>query len=124
MSPWKILIKQKKHLEHYKKIFIRSTAVHYMENSRFDACSIYFFQCYYDPLLVYEIAPITVESIEAKMNKYIWKWLALPPGLSDVTLYCRQGKLKLSFKSIVEEFKSKKIRLHMMLDDSKGKMIK
>ena len=50
--------------------------------------------------------------------------MSLPPGLSDVALDCRRAKLKLSFKSIVEEIKSKKIRLQMMLDDSKDKVIK
>ena len=40
-------------------------------------------------LLVYEIATSTVESMEAKINKYTWKWLGLPPGFSDVALYCR-----------------------------------
>ena len=42
--------------------------------------------------------------------------------MSDVALYCRQVKLELP--SIVEEFKSGKIRLQMMLDDSKDKVIK
>ena len=62
--------------------------------------------------------------MEAKMNSYNRKWLGLPPGLSDVALYCRQEKLKLPFKSIVEEFKSGKIRLQMTLDDSKDEVIK
>ena len=50
--------------------------------------------------------------------------MGLPPGLSEIALYCRQAKLKLPFKSIVEELKSKKIRLQMMLDDSKYEVIK
>ena len=62
--------------------------------------------------------------MEAKMNKYTQKWLGLLPGLSDVALYCRQAKLKLPFKSIVKEFKSQKMTLQMMLDDSKEKVIK
>ena len=45
-------------------------------------------------------------------------------GLSDVALYDRQAKLKLSLKSIMEEFKSGKIRPQMMLDDSKEEGIK
>ena len=60
-------------------------------------------------LLVYEIVPSTVKSMEAKINKYTRKWLDLFPGLSDVALYCTQAKLKLSFKSIMDEFKSEKI---------------
>ena len=62
--------------------------------------------------------------VEAKINKYTRKWLDLPPGLSDVALYYRQAKSKLPFKSIVEEFKSGKIRLQIMLDDSKDEVIK
>ena len=50
--------------------------------------------------------------------------MGLPSGLSDVALYCRQAKLKLPFKLIVEEFKSWKIRLQMMLDDLKDEVIK
>ena len=50
--------------------------------------------------------------------------MGFPPGLSDVALYCRQVKLKLLFKSIVEEFKSGKIRLQMMQDDSTDEVIK
>ena len=60
--------------------------------------------------------------MEAKIDKYTPKWLGLPPGLSDVALNCRQAKL--TFKSIVEEFKSRKIRFQMMLDDSKDKIAK
>ena len=66
----------------------------------------------------------TVESIEVKINKYTRKWLGLLPGMSDVALYWRQGKLKLLFQSTVEEFKSGKIRHQMMLDDSKDETTK
>ena len=44
--------------------------------------------------------------------------------MSNVAMYCRQAKLKLPLKSIMEEFKSGKVRLQMMLDDSKNKVIK
>ena len=44
--------------------------------------------------------------------------------MSDVALYCRQAKLKLPFKSFAVEFKSGKIRIQMMLDGSKDKVIK
>ena len=62
--------------------------------------------------------------MEAKMNKCIRKWLGLPPGLSNVAMYCRQAKLKLPLKSIMEEFKSGKVKIQMMLDDIKDKVIK
>ena len=75
-------------------------------------------------LLVYKITSSTVESMKVKMNEYTQKWLGLPADMSDVALYCRQAKLKLQFKSIVEEYKSGKIRLQMMLEDSKDEVIK
>ena len=50
--------------------------------------------------------------------------MGLPPGLSDVVMYGRQAKLQLPLKSIMEEFKSGKVKLKMMLDDSKDKVIK
>ena len=62
--------------------------------------------------------------MEAAINKYSRKWLGLPPVLSDVALFCRQTKLKLPFKSVVEEFISGKIRLRVMLGDSKDEVIK
>ena len=62
--------------------------------------------------------------MEAKINKNTRKWLGLSPVLCDIALYCRKVKLKLPFKSIVEEFKSGKIRPRMMLDDSKDEVIK
>ena len=58
------------------------------------------------------------------MNKYTRKCLGLHPGLSNVALYCRQAKVKLPFKSIVEQFKSGKIKLPVTLNDSKDKVIK
>ncbi|GFN92640.1 LOW QUALITY PROTEIN: reverse transcriptase [Plakobranchus ocellatus] len=54
-------------------------------------------------LLVYDICFTTVEAIEAKINKYTRKWLKVHPGLSDVAMYCRKAKLKLTMKSILEE---------------------
>ena len=75
------------------------------------------------PLLVYEISTSAVEKMEAKINKYTRKWLGLPPDLSNVAMYCRQAKLKWPLESIMEEFKSGKVRLQMMLDDSKDKLL-
>ena len=61
------------------------------------------------PLPVYGIATSMVEPLETKKNKYNQKVLGLPPGLSDFVFCCRQVKLKLPFKPIVEEFKSGKL---------------
>ncbi|GFO00759.1 reverse transcriptase [Plakobranchus ocellatus] len=44
------------------------------------------------PLLVYDICSSTVEAIEAKINKYTRKWLGVPPGLSNVAMYCRKAR--------------------------------
>ena len=71
------------------------------------------------PLLIYDICVSTVEMCEAKLNKFTRKWLGVPPGLTDVALYCRQARLKLPLKSLVEEYKAGKARLLAMLEDSK-----
>ena len=44
--------------------------------------------------------------------------------MSDVALYCRQAKLKLPFKSIVEEYKAGKVRLQVMLETSKDEVVR
>ena len=76
------------------------------------------------PLMVYEIATSTVEAMEAKINKFTRKWLGVPPGLSDVALYCRQAKLKLPLKSIVEEYKVSKTRFQLMLEESSDNVVR
>ncbi|GFN84901.1 reverse transcriptase [Plakobranchus ocellatus] len=76
------------------------------------------------PLLVYDICSSTVEAIEAKINKYTRKWLGVPPGLSDVAMYCRKAKLKLPMTSILEEYKCGKARLLTMLEESDDPMVK
>ena len=76
------------------------------------------------PLLIYEVATSTVEAIERKINKFTRKWLGVPPGLTDVALYCKQAKLRLPLKSIVEEYKAGKVRLQMMLEDSPDEVVK
>ena len=70
------------------------------------------------PLLIYDICSSTVETIEAKINKYTRRWLGVPPCLTNIALYCRQAKLKLPLKSILEEYKAGKARLLSMLEDS------
>ena len=58
------------------------------------------------------------------MNKYSRRGLGVPPGMSDVALYCRQAKLKLPLKSVVEEYKTGKVRLQSMLDDSQDEVVR
>ncbi|GFN84934.1 reverse transcriptase [Plakobranchus ocellatus] len=76
------------------------------------------------PLLVYDICSSAVEAIEAKTNKYTRKWLGVPPGLSDVAMYCRKAKLKLLMKSNLEEYKCGKARLLTMLEESDDPVVK
>lgn len=76
------------------------------------------------PLLIYEVSSSTVETIEGKINKFTRKWLGVPPGLSDVALYCANAKLKLPFKSVLEEYKAGKARLSMMLCESEDAVVR
>ena len=48
------------------------------------------------------------------------KWLGAPQSLSDVALYAKDAKLKLPFTSLVEEFQVAKVRLQLMLRDSRS----
>ncbi|GFO40902.1 polyprotein [Plakobranchus ocellatus] len=52
------------------------------------------------------------------------KWLGVPPGLSDVAMYCRKAKLQLPMKSILEEYKCGKARLLTMLEESDDPVVK
>ena len=70
------------------------------------------------PLTIYEIGLSTVEGLEKKVNRYIRSWLGLPPGMSSAALYSKSAKLRLSLKSIVEEYKVSKIRTQWMLNNS------
>ncbi|GFO17343.1 reverse transcriptase [Plakobranchus ocellatus] len=74
------------------------------------------------PLLVYDICSTTIEAIEAKINKYTRK--GIRPGLSDMAMYCRKAKLKLTMKSIVEEYKCGKAILLTMLEESDNPEVK
>ena len=76
------------------------------------------------PLLVYEICSTTVEATESKINKFTRRWLGVPPGLTDVAMYCRKAKLRLPLKYILEEYKCGKARLLSMLEDSEDPIVK
>ncbi|GFR76084.1 reverse transcriptase [Elysia marginata] len=55
----------------------------------------------------------------------ITNWINLvPPGLSDVAMYCRKAKLKFPMKSILEENKFRKVRLVTMLEDFDDPVVK
>lgn len=44
-----------------------------------------------------------IEEIEREINIVMGKWLLVPSGLSDTSLYCRKAKLVLPFKSVMKE---------------------
>ena len=70
------------------------------------------------PLLIYEISTTAVEAMDAKINKFTRKWLGVPPCLTNVAPYCRQARLRLPLKSLIEEYKCGKARLLRMLENS------
>ena len=76
------------------------------------------------PLQIYEISLSRVETIQQHINKYLRKWLGVPPCFSTVGLYTAAGMLQLPFLSITEEFKVGKARLHLMLRDSPDDVIR
>ena len=71
-------------------------------------------------LRMYEIAISRVERIQRYNNKYLRKWLGVPPCFSKVGLYSNSGNLQLP---LTEEFKIGKVRLHMMMKDSTDEII-
>ena len=76
------------------------------------------------PLQIYEIVPSRVERIQKYSNKYLRKWLGLPPCFSKVDLYTNSGNLQLPISSLVEEFIIRNVRLHMMIKDSTDEIIR
>ncbi|XP_015240280.1 PREDICTED: uncharacterized protein LOC107091067 [Cyprinodon variegatus] len=69
-------------------------------------------------LTVYEAPMTSVEGMERKVNKYLRKWLGIPPSFTSVGLYIRSGQLQLPLTSVVEEFKVAKCRVIMTYRDS------
>ena len=76
------------------------------------------------PLQMFEIAISRVEQIQQYSNKYLPKWLGVPPCISKVSLYINSGNLQLPISSLVEEFKIGKVRLHIMMKDSADEIIR
>ena len=70
------------------------------------------------PLQMYEIVLSHIERNQQYSNKYLHKWLGVPPCFLKVALYTNFGNLQLPIPSLVEEFKMGKVRLHMMMDSS------
>ena len=76
------------------------------------------------PLQMYEIVISHVERIQQYSNKYLRKWLRVPPCFSKVGLHTNSENLQLPISSLVEEFKIGKVRLHMMMKDSADEIIR
>ena len=75
------------------------------------------------PLQVYEVTLTRVEAIQRRINKYLRKWLGLPPSFTTLGLYSQTAKLQLPLSSLEEEYKVGKIRLQLMLRDSPDEAI-
>ena len=76
------------------------------------------------PLQMYKIALSRVERIQQYSNKYLRKWLGFLPCFSKVGLYSNSGNLQLQISSLVEELKTGKILLHMMMKDLANEVIR
>ena len=65
-----------------------------------------------------------LKKMESLISKFLKKWLGVPKSLTNVALYSSSTKLKLSTKSLVEEFKLGKAPLLQMLHDSVDPLVK
>ena len=76
--------------------------------------------CYQHGLLLHLLWPLQialsrVERVQQYSDKYLHKWLGVPPCFSKEVLYTNSRNLQLLISSLVEEFKIGKVRLHMMM---------
>ena len=72
---------------------------------------------------MYKIALSHIEWIQKYSNKYLHKWLAVPPCFSKVGLYTTSENLQIPISSLGEEFKIERVHLHTMMKDSADKVI-
>ncbi|KAJ7993818.1 hypothetical protein DPEC_G00258660 [Dallia pectoralis] len=75
-------------------------------------------------LLVYEVPKTTVETLERRINSFLWRWLSVPKSFCSIGLYSSGSKLQLPITAVVEEFKRAKVRLAMMLRDSNDQAVR
>ncbi|RXN24418.1 reverse transcriptase [Labeo rohita] len=73
-------------------------------------------------LTVYEVPMTSVERVERKINKYLRRWVGIPPSFTSVGLYIRSGQLPLS--SVVEKFKVAKCRVIMTYRDFQDEQVR
>lgn len=76
------------------------------------------------PLMIYEVALSRVEIIEQKCSLHIRKWLGLPRITNSSALYRKSGAFHLPITSIVEIYKTGKVRTVMMLKESRDNKIR
>ena len=76
------------------------------------------------PLVIYDVALTRVEAIERLFNINIRKWLGLPRMHNTAALYRSRGSLQLPLTSIVEVYKTGKVRTVMMLRESRDSSIR
>ena len=79
--------------------------------------------CLLWPLQMYEIAISYGEWMQQYNNKYLRKWLRVPPCFLKVGLHTNSGNLQLPISLLVEEFKIGKVYLHIMMKDSADEII-
>ncbi|XP_052281123.1 uncharacterized protein LOC127878636 [Dreissena polymorpha] len=76
------------------------------------------------PLMLYEIAVSTVEGFERTINRYLRRWLGVPPSFTSIGLYGRTNQLQLPISSVVEEYKVAKARMVVTLKESSDDLIR
>ncbi|XP_052271350.1 uncharacterized protein LOC127872054 [Dreissena polymorpha] len=76
------------------------------------------------PLMLYEIAVSTVEGFESTINRYLRRWLGVPPSFTSIGLYGRTNQLQLPISSVVEEYKVAKARMVVTLKESSDDLIR
>ena len=71
------------------------------------------------PFALYEFPMTTVERMERLVNRYLRKWLGVPPSFSRVNLYSKSFPATPPISSVVEEFKVTGVRTTLLLKHSK-----
>ena len=68
-------------------------------------------------LQVYEIATIQSKQESRKVNRYLRRWLGVPPSFTLIRLFSNSTHLRVTASFVVEDFKMAKCRLVMTLRD-------
>lgn len=58
-----------------------------------------------------------------KINNFLRSWLSVPNSFCSISLYSSESKLQLPVTLVVEEYKTAKVRLAMMLHNSEDKTV-